>query len=1233
MITDLKFRWGAAAVLVVSCAVLGISPPGVAAATTPAAASVALPAGYTAVDLRAVVNMGFKDEFAGDGRGGWTDQGGNDMRFIPVGHQTFRGIPFEIIDPKTHHGRASLILYGAARPYFPVTAEVTGIAKKARSIYFLHGAAWCQKEQGATYTVTYADGTAVDIPIRGGHEIADWWQPQDGEACRVAWFGPNMASPNVGLLVFPWQNPNPDKVIAAIRFTSAKIATIPCLAAVTLSDQDARLPDSGFNSITTGAATLGAGMVGEVKPEDKLPPLVVAQPSDDLQEGNAYLAAELKSAYWPNILEQLNTGGVADMSFLNDKPAGQHGRLKVKAGRLAWADGSPARFFATNTTYSIMLPATQEEARRNAKWLAANGINLVRIHHWAHSGSSGSIFDFWEGKPRPPGLPKGYAHPYLGNTRHYDAESWDKLDLYLAALKEQGIYVHLSLLVFPWFGRIEAAAGDIPPARWGWSAYRTEGAQMFVSDYIDKLNVYIKDVFAHKNPHTSMTYAEDPVFTSVELVNEDSLFFVGNDPNRLTGYCYLELHEQFNNWLLAKYGSAAKLREAWGDGVIEDWETLIKDLNFMKRGRTPPPVTRWTEAPQGFTPVDLAAAVNTSYVDTFKDDGKGGWFDEGRESDMRFFTPGKLLLLDVPFAVSAKGGVIVADVSVKGGDKQDQPNPKAADPWPKRVEIPVAGKARSLYFLHTAGWMPGNGEPFAFYDVLYADGSTQAIGLRNAIEVSDWSGPTNGLASRMGWTGMSLGDRQIGLNVFAWDNPSPDKAITKIIARLEGNRALLALLGLTLSQAPAKLPRIADLPPLADWQRFVRLWEYSRFAPQGWTPEMLRRASDQIKFLGEAQTQYFLSQKKFIEGLGFKGLFLGSNWWCPPLMTPANLYTNAQLDLTDAHNYGGSVGLMRAPGGGTMATGPQRVLNKPFMLSEWNPGAKEEYRLCALPLISLYGQCLNGWELPMQFGCSRVGWSFYKYYWDFCINYPSDLAQYPAMALAVRRGDLQEGPIVFKQMVAEAEIFAEALAPKHDYKDEYFAIGKVGTEYCGQPAPDVLAKAVVETAWDKQAAVITSATGELVWDYGRGIVTCRAPRTQGAVGFLPRTPTLALPAADLSVTTPFAAVWLSSLTNQPIAESTKILVTAVGRQSTMDRSQEKDKDPLYKPMIIEAVQGTIALKSARVETLKVYSVGYDGRPIKAVEATRSAGKLTFSFDTMAFKGPYLLITSEPVTLP
>ena len=87
---------------------------------------------------------------------------------------------------------------------------------KAASIYFLHASAWTGGHM-ATYTVTYDDNSTLAIPIRAGDEINEWWNPQHGTNCRAALHVENAECDDVGLLMFGWNNPNPDKVIKSLE--------------------------------------------------------------------------------------------------------------------------------------------------------------------------------------------------------------------------------------------------------------------------------------------------------------------------------------------------------------------------------------------------------------------------------------------------------------------------------------------------------------------------------------------------------------------------------------------------------------------------------------------------------------------------------------------------------------------------------------------------------------------------------------------------------------------------------------------------------------------------------------------------------------------------------------------------------------------------------------------------------------------------------------------------------
>ena len=55
--------------------------------------------------------MGFKDEKANDGKGGWSDQGaGNDAANFKYNQKEFAGIPFHITDPGRNEGKSVLVL-------------------------------------------------------------------------------------------------------------------------------------------------------------------------------------------------------------------------------------------------------------------------------------------------------------------------------------------------------------------------------------------------------------------------------------------------------------------------------------------------------------------------------------------------------------------------------------------------------------------------------------------------------------------------------------------------------------------------------------------------------------------------------------------------------------------------------------------------------------------------------------------------------------------------------------------------------------------------------------------------------------------------------------------------------------------------------------------------------------------------------------------------------------------
>jgi beta-galactosidase len=202
---------------------------------------------FETIDLRAVCNRGFRDESAGDGKGGWTDQGpDNDLRGMRTGLQTFMQIRFDIVNPDRNQGRSCIVLHSAAHDPAAVAAtDPIPVNRRAKALFFLHTGAWVGPSEHAgkaliRYVVTYADGTQASVQALGGKHIRDWWTPgQCEEALGVALLLQPEAEADVsarrrGLQIQEWTNPQPEKEVRSIRIESGETGAIPVVLAIAL---------------------------------------------------------------------------------------------------------------------------------------------------------------------------------------------------------------------------------------------------------------------------------------------------------------------------------------------------------------------------------------------------------------------------------------------------------------------------------------------------------------------------------------------------------------------------------------------------------------------------------------------------------------------------------------------------------------------------------------------------------------------------------------------------------------------------------------------------------------------------------------------------------------------------------------------------------------------------------------------------------------------------------------
>ena len=196
------------------------------------------------LDLKRHMNRSFRDDTAEDRKGGWTDQGDNDFRMMPLGRQTFADIPFNIVDPAKNKGKSCVILRDRLHRDFPSSAKGIKVGNFVSAFYALHTAAWVSTTSCATYRLNYVDGTHYDYDLRCGRDIGDWWNPADlSNALAVCKFT-NQRGGNVGWYVCRIINPYPRKKVRSLDIYSDGYANgdadyitpngaLPIIAAIT----------------------------------------------------------------------------------------------------------------------------------------------------------------------------------------------------------------------------------------------------------------------------------------------------------------------------------------------------------------------------------------------------------------------------------------------------------------------------------------------------------------------------------------------------------------------------------------------------------------------------------------------------------------------------------------------------------------------------------------------------------------------------------------------------------------------------------------------------------------------------------------------------------------------------------------------------------------------------------------------------------------------------------------
>ncbi|MCH5374631.1 MAG: hypothetical protein JJ992_11695, partial [Planctomycetes bacterium] len=193
-----------------------------------------------------------------------------------------------------------------------------------------------------------------------------------------------------------------------------------------------------------------------------------------------------------------------------------------------------------------------------------------------------------------------------------------------------------------------------------------------------------------------------------------------------------------------------------------------------------------------------------------------------------------------------------------------------------------------------------------------------------------------------------------------------------------------------------------------------------------------------------------------------------------------------------------------------------------------------------------------------------------------------------------------------------------------------FCVGPVQVRYGGSAANNRVSPKLAELI-DKDARRLTSITGQIRTDYGKGIYTVDAPRCQAAAGFLAQEPEIALGDVTIRSLDAYGSVVIVPLDDRPLSESKQILIQAgtvarpagwIARQRSVEAGGElHDGFQILRkggePVLVENIDARVEIANPSVH--RAVALDVNGLPMDVQVAVER-------------RGDRLLVTLPPNTL-
>jgi hypothetical protein len=424
--------------------------------------------------------------------------------------------------------------------------------------------------------------------------------------------------------------------------------------------------------------------------------------------------------------------------------------------------------------------------------------------------------------------------------------------------------------------------------------------------------------------------------------------------------------------------------------------------------------------------------------------------------------------------------------------------------------------------------------------------------------------------------------------------------------------------------------------------------------------EKTSRDHDTAAFLLESQMAFYQRTYQFLRGLHFRGLITCSNWHTASaeILGPLEKCSYTVGDFLDRHGYfschhkgheaGWSIrdghtyidrsGLRLDPDQpGQPKSYAHPVMDphyndKPSMISETTWNRPNRYRGEAPLFFAVYG-ALQDSDAIVHFALDTAQWDakpgFFMQPWTLMA--PTQMGQFPAAALIYRRGLVQTGAVLADVQLKledllqlrgtpmpQAAAFDElrlkdvpqgaAIKPGQRVDPLIHFAGRTNIQISVGGGASQLQD--LRRLIDRDAQTVTSGTGQLTLDYGKGILKIDAPGAQGVSGHLKLARRVQLTDMAIESDLEVGHVVAVSLDGRPLAESARILLQAMSEEKasgfrTTAAGQTKRIESIGKsPWLVRNMQGRVAFSRADAGRMQVAALDVNGEPLRDVGTAR-----------------------------